>query len=65
MPSPGGTVTASVAASAGASYYDYVAHMKRGEGGACGARAARACRLHLLELDNGGVEAAAVVDVQL
>ena len=34
VPAPGGTVTASVAASAGASYYDYVAHMKRSEGGA-------------------------------
>lgn len=34
VPSAGGTVTASVAASAGASYFDYVAHMKRGGGGA-------------------------------
>mmetsp|Transcript_527 Transcript_527/g.1170 ORF Transcript_527/g.1170 Transcript_527/m.1170 type:complete len:275 (-) Transcript_527:95-919(-) len=33
VPSPGGTVTASVAASAGASYFDYVAHMKRSGGG--------------------------------
>ena len=31
---PGGSVTASVAASAGSEYFDYVAHMQRGAGGA-------------------------------